>query len=139
MAGSRSASGTRSASRNTATSPRIRSNPDIVYGGKVSRYNRRTGEVVQVAPRVGRGGGDYRVVRTQPVLFSPIDPHMLYFASNTLWKTTTGGNGWTQISPGSDAEDLGRPGERRQVSRHAAPHSRHSAASSIRSRRHRWT
>ena len=74
-------------------------NPDIVYGGKVSRYNRRTGEVVQVGPRVGRGGGDYRAVRTQPVLFSPIDPHTLYFASNTLWKTTTGGNGWTRISP----------------------------------------
>jgi len=74
-------------------------NPDIVYGGKVSRYNRKTGEVVQVPPRIGRGGGDYRVVRTQPILFSPIDPHTLYFASNTLWKTTTGGNGWTQISP----------------------------------------
>jgi photosystem II stability/assembly factor-like uncharacterized protein len=73
-------------------------NPDIVYGGKVSRYNRRTGEVVQVPPRLSRGS-DYRTIRTQPVLFSPIDPHTLYFASNTLWKTTTGGNGWTQISP----------------------------------------
>jgi hypothetical protein len=74
-------------------------NPDLVYGGKVSRYNRKTGEVVQVGPRAGRGGGDYRTIRTQPILFSPIDPHTLYFASNTLWKTTTGGNGWTQISP----------------------------------------
>ncbi len=73
-------------------------NPDIVYGGKVSRYNRKTGEVVQVAPRPVRGG-DYRTVRTQPLLFSPIDPRTMYFASNTLWKTTTGGNGWTQISP----------------------------------------
>jgi photosystem II stability/assembly factor-like uncharacterized protein len=75
-------------------------NPDIVYGGKVSRYDRRTGEVVQVGPRVGRGGGgDYRTIRTQPVLFSPIDPHTMYFASNTLWKTATGGNGWTSMSP----------------------------------------
>ena len=74
--------------------------PDIVYGGKVSRYNRRTGEVVQVGPRVGRGAaGDYRTIRTQPLVFSPVDPHTLYFASNTLWKTTTGGNGWTRISP----------------------------------------
>jgi photosystem II stability/assembly factor-like uncharacterized protein len=76
--------------------------PDIVYGGKVSRYDRRTGEVVQVPPRIvgrGRGGGEYRTIRTQPVLFSPVDPHILYFASNTLWRTTSAGNGWTQISP----------------------------------------
>jgi photosystem II stability/assembly factor-like uncharacterized protein len=79
-------------------------NPDIVYGGKVSRYNRVTNEVVQVGPRAGRGEGEYRTIRTQPILFSPIDPHTLYFASNTLWKTTTGGNGWTRISP-----DLTRP------------------------------
>jgi photosystem II stability/assembly factor-like uncharacterized protein len=76
-------------------------NPDIVYGGKVSRYNRKTGEVVQVPPAPMRGGqsGDYRTIRTMPLLFSPIDARTLYFASNTLWKTTTGGNGWTRISP----------------------------------------
>lgn len=76
-------------------------NPDIVYGGKVSRYDRKTGDVQQVGPHPLRGGqsGDYRTIRTQPILFSPVDPHTLYFASNTLWKTTTAGNGWTQISP----------------------------------------
>jgi photosystem II stability/assembly factor-like uncharacterized protein len=73
--------------------------PDIVYGGKVSRYNRRTGEVIAVGPRAP-AGEPYRVVRTQPVLFSPIDPRTLYFASNRLWKTTSGGlRGWTAISP----------------------------------------
>ena len=50
--------------------------PDIVYGGKVSRYDRRTGQVQNVAPRPLRGA-DYRVVRTAPVLFSPIDPRKL--------------------------------------------------------------
>ena len=76
-------------------------NPDIVYGGRVSRFDRRTGEVVQVPPVPLRGGqsGEYRLVRTMPLLFSPVDPHTLYFGSNTLWKTTTGGNGWTRISP----------------------------------------
>jgi photosystem II stability/assembly factor-like uncharacterized protein len=74
-------------------------NPDLVYGGKVSRYNRKTGEVVQVGPRTVPAGG-YRTLRTQPLLFSPIDPHILYFASNTIWKTTSGGVlGWTAISP----------------------------------------
>jgi len=77
-------------------------NPDIVYGGKVSRYDRKTGIVINVSPKPLSGGqaGEYRTIRTQPILFSPIDPHVLYFASNTLWKTTTGGmQGWTQISP----------------------------------------
>ena len=72
--------------------------PDIVYGGRVERYDRRTGQVQEVGPRPIRGEG-YRVVRTQPVIFSPVDPHVLYFSSNTLWKTTDGGNNWQQISP----------------------------------------
>ena len=73
--------------------------PDIVYGGKVTRYNRKTGEVIQVGPRAAPGD-PFRVIRTQPVLFSPIDPRTLYFSSNRLWKTTSGGmRGWTPISP----------------------------------------
>jgi photosystem II stability/assembly factor-like uncharacterized protein len=72
--------------------------PDIVYGGKVTRYDRRTGQVQNVAPKPLRDGG-YRVIRTMPILFSPIDPRTLYFGSNTLWKTTNGGRNWTGISP----------------------------------------
>lgn len=70
--------------------------PDIVYGGKVTRFDRRTGQVQNVAPPRVPG---YRTVRTQPLVFSPIDPRTLYFAANTLWKTTTGGRTWEQISP----------------------------------------
>ncbi|HEY2025555.1 MAG TPA: glycosyl hydrolase [Gemmatimonadaceae bacterium] len=77
--------------------------PDIVYGGKLTRYDRRTGDVQQIAPKALRDSG-YRVVRTQPAIFSPLDPHALYFASNVLWKTRDGGVHWTQISP-----DLTRP------------------------------
>ena len=73
-------------------------NPDIVYGGRVTRYDRRTGQVQDVSPRPLRDGG-YRIIRTMPILFSPVDPHTLYFASNTLWKTTNGGRSWDQISP----------------------------------------
>jgi len=73
--------------------------PDIVYGGRgVTRWDRRTGQVQTVGPRVSRAA-DWRTVRTQPVLFSPVDPRTLYFASNTLWKTRNGGQSWTQISP----------------------------------------
>jgi photosystem II stability/assembly factor-like uncharacterized protein len=74
--------------------------PDIVYGGKVTRYDRRNGEVQNVAPViVAPPGTDYRVVRTAPVLFSPLDPKTLYFASNVVWKTTDGGRSWNAISP----------------------------------------
>ncbi len=73
-------------------------NPDIVYGGKVSRYDRRTGQVQQVGPRALRGG-DYRVVRTMPLVFSPLNPRKLYFASNVLWQTLDGGQQWTALSP----------------------------------------
>jgi len=72
--------------------------PDIVYGGKVTRYDRRTGQVQNVAPRLFRGP-DYRLLRTMPVLFSPADPKTLFFASNVVWKTRDGGVNWTQISP----------------------------------------
>jgi len=73
-------------------------NPDIVYGGKVTRFDRRTGQTRNVSPKPLRGEG-YRVVRTQPVLFSPVDPKILYFTSNTVWKTTNGGDSWERISP----------------------------------------
>ena len=74
--------------------------PDIVYGGRVTRYDRRTGDVQNIAPVALPGdANDYRVVRTQPVLFSPLDPKTLFFASNVVWKTTDGGQHWTAISP----------------------------------------
>ena len=71
---------------------------DLVYGGKLTRFNRRTGQVENIAPKAIRPA-DFRVLRTAPVLFSPIDPHVLYFAANTLWKTRDGGRTWQQISP----------------------------------------
>jgi len=77
--------------------------PDIVYGGKVSRFDRRTGQVTQVGPKPLRGS-NYRTVRTQPVVFSAADPHAMFFAANTVWKTTNGGESWSEISP-----DLTRP------------------------------
>jgi photosystem II stability/assembly factor-like uncharacterized protein len=73
--------------------------PDIVYGGRgVTRYDRRTGQVQNVGPKPVRSP-DWRTIRTQPVVFSTVDPHTLYFAANTLWKTRDGGKSWQQISP----------------------------------------
>jgi photosystem II stability/assembly factor-like uncharacterized protein len=72
--------------------------PDLVYGGKLTRYDRRTGQTAQVGPKPLREPG-YRALRTAPVVFSPIDPHVLYFAANTVWKTRDGGRNWREISP----------------------------------------
>ena len=72
--------------------------PDIVYGGRVTRFDRRTMQTEDITPRP-TDDVPYRVVRTMPILFSPVDPHTLYYASNTLWKTTNGGRSWDRISP----------------------------------------
>ncbi|HSY49367.1 MAG TPA: glycoside hydrolase [Thermoanaerobaculia bacterium] len=72
--------------------------PDLIFGGKITRTDRRTGQVKDVSPKPLRKGS-YRFVRTAPVVFSLADPHALFFASNTVWKTTNGGESWTEISP----------------------------------------
>jgi photosystem II stability/assembly factor-like uncharacterized protein len=73
-------------------------NRDVYFGGKVTRYDWRTGQTQNVSPMPVRRG-DYRVIRTMPLLFSPIDTRTLYFGSNVLWKTGDGGQSWIQISP----------------------------------------
>ena len=72
--------------------------PDIIYGGKLTRYDRRSGQAQSILPKPFPSD-DFRMVRTQPILFSPLDPHLLFFATNTLWQTRDGGQHWTQISP----------------------------------------
>lgn len=74
-------------------------NPSLIYGSKASRYDWTTGQTQSIGPNVLRGGGKYRFVRTMPMLFSPVDPHVLYLGSNVLFKTTNGGHSWDIISP----------------------------------------
>jgi photosystem II stability/assembly factor-like uncharacterized protein len=72
--------------------------PDIIYGGKLTRYDRRTAQAQGILP-VPLRSADFRMIRTQPVVFSPVDPHLLFFSGNTLWQTRDGGQNWKQISP----------------------------------------
>lgn len=72
--------------------------PNIIFGGKITRFDKRTGQTQNIAPEAVRSG-KYRFLRTAPVLFSPIDPHTLYFAGNVVFKTLDGGNSWQVISP----------------------------------------
>ncbi len=87
---------------------------NIIYGGSgpayhpmVSRFNRVTHQMQQVSPVVVPG--EYRLNRTAPLIFSPVDPHTLYFAANVLFKTTTGGNSWEIISSDLTREAPGVP------------------------------
>jgi len=80
--------------------------PSIVYGAgrsSVSKFDWTTGQVQDVTPIVSRGD-KYRTDRTEPIVFSPVDPHVLYYAANVLFETRNGGVSWQTISP-----DLARP------------------------------
>lgn len=72
--------------------------PNIIYGGRVMRFDKRTGQSQYVGPEVLRSG-NYRMLRTLPLLFHPQDDNMLLFATNVLWKTMNGGQDWEIISP----------------------------------------
>lgn len=72
--------------------------PNVIYGGKITRYDKRTGQTQNIAPEAVRSG-KYRFLRTAPVLFSPVDQKTLYFAGNVLFRTTNGRRRWEVISP----------------------------------------
>ncbi|HEY5692545.1 MAG TPA: glycoside hydrolase, partial [Cyclobacteriaceae bacterium] len=71
---------------------------NIIYGGRVMRFDKRTGQSQNVAPEALRSG-KYRMLRTMPLMFHPKDDNMLLFATNVLWKTMNGGTDWEIISP----------------------------------------
>jgi photosystem II stability/assembly factor-like uncharacterized protein len=72
--------------------------PNILYGDWLTRTKQDIGEYAKVTPEAIRRG-EYRYTRTLPVVFSPLEPHTLYFAANVLFKTTDAGNSWQVISP----------------------------------------
>ena len=85
--------------------------PDVIYGGgrsEVSKFHWSTGQVQNITP-IPLRSAKYRTDRTEPLMFSPLDPHTLYFASNILFKTTDGGNSWQTISSDLTRETPGVP------------------------------
>jgi photosystem II stability/assembly factor-like uncharacterized protein len=72
--------------------------PNILYGDWLTRTKQDIGEYAKITPEAVRRG-EYRYARTLPVVFSPLEPHTLYFAANKLFKTTDAGNSWEIISP----------------------------------------
>jgi photosystem II stability/assembly factor-like uncharacterized protein len=85
--------------------------PDVVYGAgrtEVSKFHWSTGQVQNITP-VPIRDHKYRADRTEPIIFSPLDPHTLYYATNVLFKTTDGGENWKIISPDLTRESPGIP------------------------------
>ncbi len=82
--------------------------PDLVFGSErrdVSLYNRATAQTTRVGPGKEQRGTDYgRNVRTMPMMWSPVDPTILFYTSNVVWKSIDHAHSWTRISP-----DLARP------------------------------
>jgi photosystem II stability/assembly factor-like uncharacterized protein len=83
---------------------------DVIYGAgrnEVSRFHWSTGQTENVTPIPIRDG--YRTDRTEPVMFSPVDPHLLYYATNVLFATRDGGHTWQAISKDLTRENPGVP------------------------------
>jgi photosystem II stability/assembly factor-like uncharacterized protein len=87
--------------------------PDVFFagsnnGGFMDRLNRRTGEVREVHPYPRMFSGEpssalvERVQWTYPIVFSPVDPHVLYTATQHVWRTKDQGQTWEKISPNDD-------------------------------------
>src|SRR4029077_1388352 len=77
-------------------------NPDLVFGSQrtgVSLYNRKTGQTAAVGPPPDVRGAFGRNVRTMPIVWSPVDSTVLFYAQNAVFKTIDQGHSWTRISP----------------------------------------
>ncbi len=96
---------------------------DLFYAGSqgalLTRYNRATGQIrdIQVYPRFFSGEPASALPErwqwTYPIVFSPLDPTILYTCSQHVWKTTDDGQSWERISPDltyADPETLGPSG-----------------------------
>ncbi len=85
--------------------------PDVIYGAgrtEVSKFHWSTGQVQNVTPVPVRDH-EVRADRTEPLEFSPLDPHTLYYAANRLYKTSDGGKTWQTVSPDLTRENPGIP------------------------------
>ncbi len=98
-------------------------NPNLFYAGSqgalLTRFDRRTQYTrdIQVYPLFfsGESAGSLpeRWQWTFPIVFSPLNPDVLYTSSQHLWKTTDDGHSWQKISPDltrNDPKTLGDSG-----------------------------
>ena len=77
--------------------------PDTIYSqwqyGGLVRYNRKTGESVDIKPQETKEGPALRWNWDSPLLISPHNSKRLYYASQVLFRSDDRGDNWTPISP----------------------------------------
>ena len=83
-------------------------NPEVVYGGFVTRQDLRNEQIVQMPSGLAQTE-KLRRTWTLPLVFSPADSHVLYFGSQVLFRTADGGKSWKAISPDLTRDDPGVP------------------------------
>lgn len=90
------------------------SNPDIIYAesqyGGLNRYDRKSGEFLDIKPVEQEGEAPYRWNWDAPLQISKYDNKRLYFGANKLFRTNDRGNTWTIISG-----DLSRQTDRNKL------------------------
>jgi hypothetical protein len=78
-------------------------NPDIVYSqwqyGGLVRYDRVSGELVDIQPQEEPGEAAHRWNWDSPLIISPHSPTRLYYACQRLYRTDDRGDSWKAVSP----------------------------------------
>lgn len=77
-------------------------NPDIIYSeyqyGNLYRYDKKSGESINIKPRERKGEEAYKWNWNAPVILSPHSPTRLYMAANKVFRSDDRGQSWTVIS-----------------------------------------
>ncbi len=77
--------------------------PNTVYSesqyGGLARFDRRTGERVEIQPQPAPGEEPYRWNWDAPMMLSPHNGKRLYFAAQKLFRSDDRGDSWTAVSP----------------------------------------
>ena len=77
-------------------------NPDILYSqyqyGGLARFDRKSGELVDIQPQPAPGEDGSRWNWDSPVIISPHSNTRLYFASQRLYRSDDRGNSWVPVS-----------------------------------------
>ena len=76
--------------------------PNIIYAeyqhGGLARFDKRTGEAVDIQPQQKPGMDPLRLNWDSPLIISPHNSNRLYFAAQYLFRSEDRGNSWTAIS-----------------------------------------
>ena len=76
--------------------------PNIIYSewqnGGLMRYNKRTGDLVDIQPKPAPDQEPNRFNWDAPIVVSPHNHKRLYYGSQVLWRSDDRGDSWTALS-----------------------------------------